>query len=205
MTFCVGLTGGIGCGKSKAADLFAGFGAAIVDTDVISHALTAPGGKAMPAIEREFGRAFVMDDGSLNRAAMRERVFTDPAAKHTLEAILHPLIRAESRAQLAAATAPYVMLVVPLLIETGAYRDVIDRVLVVDCPEEQQIARTMTRSNLTADAVRSIIAAQIPRAKRLEHADDVLANDADIATLRSRVHALHLQYLDAANRAAAGV
>jgi dephospho-CoA kinase len=129
---------------------------------------------------------------------MRELVFRDDQAKRKLEAILHPMIGAEVRARIAATSAPYVILVVPLLIETGSYRDLLDRIVVVDCPEEQQIARTIARSQLTGDAVRAIIAAQVPRAKRLEHADDVLPNDADVATLRQRVEALHARYMAAA-------
>jgi dephospho-CoA kinase len=202
LTFCVGLTGGIGCGKSKAADTFAALGAAVIDTDVISHDLTSPRGAAMDAIATEFGDEFVREDRSLDRAAMRELVFGDPAAKRRLESILHPLIGTEVRTRLSRVAAPYVMVVVPLLLETGSYRDIIDRVLVVDCPEDQQIERTMTRSKLTAEGVRTIIAAQIPRAERLARADDVLANDADIATLEERVRALHERYLRMAQDAA---
>ena len=198
MPYCVGLTGGIGSGKSAAADMFAALGAQVVDTDAISHALTAPGGAAMEAIRREFGPDFVRDDGGLDRARMRGVVFTDAAAKRRLEAILHPLIRARVRAELEGSAAAYVMLVVPLLLETGSYRDAIDRLLVVDCPETVQIERTMARSRLTEDEVRRIMAAQIARERRLLAADDVLANDADIETLRANVAALHRQYLAAA-------
>ena len=200
MTFRVGLTGGIGCGKSKAADAFAELGAAVIDTDAISHALTGPRGEAMPAVEKEFGTSHVNADGSLNRASMRALVFSDPEAKRRLEAILHPMIRAEVSRQAGQANAPYVILVVPLLFETGAYRDTLDRVLVVDCPEEQQISRTMARSSLTESEVRAIMAAQIARAERVSRADDVLPNDSDLNALRERVRALHAQYL----RAAAG-
>lgn len=203
MSFTVGLTGGIGCGKSKAADVFAELGAAVIDTDAISHELTGADGGAMDAIRGEFGDRFVRSDGALDRAAMRELVFSNPAAKQRLEAILHPAIRAESRARLSKVAAPYAILVVPLLLETGSYRDVVDRVLVVDCPEEQQIERTIARSKLTAEQVRAIIAAQIPRNDRLRGADDVLVNDGDIKTLRSRVTALHERYLEAARGAGA--
>lgn len=201
MAFCVGLTGGIGCGKSQAAAMFAELGAGVVDTDVISHELTAAGGEAMAPIAREFGAEYVRPDGSLDRARMRGLVFADPDARRRLEAILHPLIRAKSHERVTAAGTPYVILVVPLLLETGAYRGLIDRVLVVDCDEEQQIARTMARSRLTADEVRSIMKSQLPRAERLAQADDVLRNDADIESLRSRVRALHEQYLAAARGA----
>ena len=196
--YCVGLTGGIGCGKTKAADLFAALGAAVIDTDAISHELTGRGGAAMDAIRTEFGDQYVSPEGALDRTRMRELVFRDPHAKQRLEAILHPRIGAEVRTRLTDVTAAYALIVVPLLIETGSYRDLLDRLLVVDCPEAQQIERVMKRSQLTADGVRAIMAAQIPRAERLAAADDVLVNDADLVTLEGRVRALHEQYLRAA-------
>ena len=199
--FCVGLTGGIGCGKSMAADMFGALGAAVVDTDAISHELTGPGGSAMQSIAQAFGKEYVREDGSLDRARMRKAVFADAAAKRRLEAILHPEIRAESRRRIAAAAAPYVILVVPLLLETGAYADLTNRVLVVDCDEALQVERVRARSGLTEPEVRRIMNAQLPRAARLEQADDVLRNDADIETLRAQVAALHRQYLDAAGAA----
>lgn len=195
MPFCVGLTGGIGSGKSTAASLFGEHGAAIVDTDAISHELTRPGGHAVEAIREAFGAGFIAADGGLDRPRMRERVFGDPAAKSKLEAILHPMIRTSARARVDAALAPYVILVVPLLLETGAYRDVIRRVLVVDCSEARQIERATRRSNLSAEAVRAIMASQLPRAERLARADDVLDNDGDLAGLRRQVAALHANYL----------
>ena len=200
MRFCVGLTGGIGCGKSQATGMFADLGADIVDTDAIAHELTAPGGLAMGAIAEAFGSDYVRENGSLDRDRMRERVFSDPTAKSRLEAIIHPMIRAESRRRVEEGAAPYVVLVVPLLLETGAYRDMVSRVLVVDCDESQQIARTMARSRLSEEAVRRIMAAQLPRAARLAQADDVLSNDADIASLRMQVAALHERYLELSKR-----
>jgi dephospho-CoA kinase len=197
MPFCVGVTGGIGCGKSLATDMFAALGAGVVDTDVISRELTRSGGSAMPAIERAFGPAYVMCDGSLDRARMRALVFADPAAKQKLEAILHPRIRDASRQRIADAREPYLLIVVPLLLETGAYRDLVDRVLVVDCTEEQQIERTVERSGLAADEVRRIMRAQMTRAERLKHADDVLPNDGTIEALKTTVAALHQKYLAA--------
>ena len=197
MAYVVGLTGGIGCGKSKAADFFAELGADVVDTDAISHALTGPGGGAMGPIAQAFGPSYVRADGSLDRARMRALVFADPAAKTRLEGILHPLIRTEALARIAASGAPYVILVVPLLIETGSYLPLLNRLLVVDCDESQQIARVIARSGLAEDEIGRIMRAQVPRAKRLAAADDVLANDADIATLRDRVRALHERYLAA--------
>jgi len=202
MAFRVGLTGGIGSGKSKAADFFAQLGAAVIDTDVIAHELTGPGGAAMGAIEHAFGREYLRADGSLDRSRMRNLVFSKPESRQMLEGILHPLIRDVSRERVTSASAPYSILVVPLLLETGSYRDLLNRVLVVDCDEAQQISRTMARSQLTEEEVTRIMSAQIPRAERLAAADDVIVNDADIETLQARVEALHGQYLDAAASAA---
>jgi dephospho-CoA kinase len=194
MAFCVGLTGGIGCGKTAATEMFAELGAGVVDTDVISRELTAPGGAAMPEIAREFGDEYLAPDGSLDRPRMRALVFGDSAAKRRLEAILHPLIRDESRRRIAASTAPYVLLVVPLLLETGSYSDLLNRVLVVDCSPARQIERVMARSGLSADEVSRIMKAQIGRAERLARADDVLTNDEDIKALRHEVTKLHKKY-----------
>lgn len=204
MTFIVGLTGGIGSGKSKAADMFGALGADIVDTDAVSHALTGPGGAAIASIVAAFGAQYAREDGSLDRARMRSLVFSDPAARTTLEGILHPLIRAEVERRIAASRAPYVVLVVPLMLETGSYLDRIDRLLVVDCPEALQVERTMARSRLGEDEVRRIMAAQVSRAERVARANDVIANDADIDALRTLVDALHAQYLTAARAGGAG-
>jgi dephospho-CoA kinase len=195
MPFCVGLTGGIGCGKSSAAQLFQALGAGVVDVDDISHALTKPAGAGIPEIIRQFGPDFVKADGSLDRARMRELVFKDPQAKNRLEAILHPLIGTQAREQVAHARQPYVVLVVPLLLERGTYQDLVQRIAVVDCSEQTQIERTMRRSNLHESAVRAIMAAQISRADRLAKADDVLNNDGSEETLRQQVEALHQRYL----------
>lgn len=178
--------------------MFAELGAGVVDTDVISHELTAAGGGAMEAIANELGRDYVLPDGGLDRKRMRSLVFTDPLAKRKLEAILHPLIRASSQDRIAAAMEPYVLLVVPLLLETGGYRNLLNRVLVIDCDEEQQIARTMARSGITEDEVRRIMQAQLARDERLKCADDVLHNDDDIKSLRRQVEALHREYLTSA-------
>lgn len=195
MAYCIGLTGGIGSGKSCAAGMFHELGAGIVDTDEIAHELTQPGGAAIAGIREQFGADYIAADGSLDRAKMRRLVFGDPASKKKLEAILHPLIREQSKARIAAARQPYTLVVVPLLLETGAYRELISRVLVVDCSEEQQIARTMQRGRLTADEVRAIMATQLPRRERLARADDVLHNDGDMAALRRQAEALHDKYL----------
>ena len=195
MTFCVGLTGGIGSGKSAAASFFAELGAAVVDTDAISHELTAAGGRALPALRTAFGAEYIRADGALDRARMRELVFADPAARKKLEAILHPLIRAESRARIAAVRAAYAVLVVPLLLETGSYRDIVQRIVVVDCDEATQIERTMARSRLSAGEVQAVMRMQLSRQQRLALADDILSNDSDIEALRAQVVALHAAYL----------
>jgi dephospho-CoA kinase len=195
MPFSVGLTGGIASGKSSAAEMFGELGAAVVDTDAIAHELTRAGGPAIGAIRDAFGAEFILADGSLDRESMRRLVFRDPAAKAKLEAILHPLIREQSRSRVAGARQPYVVLVVPLLFETGACRDLVQRVLVVDCDEERQLTRAMHRSRLSAAEVRAIMAAQLPRAERVGHADDVLDNDGDMEALRRQVTQLHAKYL----------
>ncbi len=204
MPFCVGVTGGIGSGKSRAAALFGELGADVVDTDDISHEITAAGGSAIPALIKAFGAATVAADGGMDRAAMRRLVFENPDARKRLENILHPQIRERARNRVMASTAPYVLLVVPLLLETGSYRDLIRRVLVIDCDEALQISRAMQRSNLTADAVRAIMAAQLPRQQRLAGADDVIRNDGDIAELRAQVTGLHQQYLKLAANVSSG-
>ncbi|PWB41648.1 MAG: dephospho-CoA kinase [Rhodocyclales bacterium] len=198
MTFLVGLTGGIGSGKSAASSLFESLGAAVVDTDVIAHELTAPGGAAIESIRNAFGDEVIDARGALDRAAVRRKVFADASAKARLEAILHPMIRAEADRRSAAARAPYVVLVVPLLVESGGYRSRVRRVAVVDCPEEVQVARVMTRSGLSAEEARAIMAAQISREQRLAVADDVIDNGGDLAALRPQVEALHRRYLEMA-------
>lgn len=194
MSFVVGLTGGIGSGKSAAADEFGRLGATIVDTDVIARELTARGGAALPQIERVFGKDFIAG-GALDRKRMRERVFSDAQAKHRLESLLHPLIREESGRQIAAAPGPYVVHVVPLLIESPDYRKRVERVLVVDAPEEVQVERVRARSGLSEDQVRAIMHTQAARAERLAAADDVIENSGSLEELRKQVAALHRKYL----------
>lgn len=198
MTFIVGLTGGIGSGKSAAATLFEEFGAAVVDTDAIAHELTAPGGTAIAPIRAAFGDEVVAPNGALDRAAMRRKVFTDAQAKGRLEAILHPMIRAEADRRSAAARAPYVVLVVPLLVESGGYRSRVQRIAVVDCPEAVQVARVMSRSGLSAGEARAIMAVQVDRPARLAVADDVIDNGGELAALRPQIEALHRRYLEMA-------
>jgi dephospho-CoA kinase len=196
MSFVVGLTGGIGSGKSAAAAEFERLGADVVDTDAIAHELTGRGGAALREIERVFGDALIGDTGALDRAKMRSLVFADPAAKKALEALLHPLIREESQRRIAAARGPYVVLVVPLLVESTEYRRRVDRVLVVDAPEELQVERVRARSGLAEAEVRAIIAAQATRADRLAAADDVIENRGTIDALRQQVAAFHRKYLE---------
>jgi dephospho-CoA kinase len=196
--FAVGLTGGIGSGKTAVADIFALLGAAVVDSDAIAHALTAPGGAAIDAIAQQFGASYIGSDGSLDRQQMRERVFRDPSAKAQLESILHPRIREVAMAQAAAAkgAAPYVMFVVPLLIESGNWRSRIDRLLVVDCSPATQEARVCARSRIEVALVRRIIAQQARRADRLDAADDVLVNEGPLDQLNPRVQWLHRRYCE---------
>ena len=183
MPYTVGLTGGIGSGKSVVASLFEKLGAAVVDTDVIAHQLTEAGGAAIPAIQARFGGDFLNADGSLNRSAMRQRVFSDPNAKQALENILHPMIRQRVDAEIATRQAQYVMLAVPLLVETGAYRDRVERVVVVDCSEELQLTRTAARSKLSSAEIKSIMATQAARAERLRHANDIIVNNGELGSL----------------------
>jgi dephospho-CoA kinase len=198
----IGVTGGIGCGKSTVADGFAMLGAGIVDTDAIAHALTVPGGAAMPALLAAFGPGCAAADGSMDRARMRERVFADAAAKTQLEAILHPMIQAETLAQALASPAPYVLIVVPLLVESGHWADRVARVLVVDCAETTQVARVIARSGLPKTAVEAIMATQASRAARLAVADDVIDNDGDLAALMPQIGRLHEFYLAFSKRMA---
>lgn len=193
--FVVGLTGGIGSGKSTVAELFVELGAVLVDTDAIAHELTGSGGAAMPALVAEFGAGIAGADGALDRGAMRQRVFADPAARERLEAILHPLIRRLSEERCRSADSPYVILAVPLLVESGAYRERCDRIVVVDCPESLQIQRVMARNGLSAAEVEAIMGAQASRQQRLAVADDVVLNDADFSRLRDQVRDLHRKYL----------
>jgi dephospho-CoA kinase len=196
--FVVGLTGGIGSGKTAVSEVFRGLGAAVVDTDEISRALTSAGGEAMPAIARAFGPSFVTPEGALDRGAMRAVAFADAAARTKLEAILHPAIRERANRELAAAKAPYAILVVPLLFETGGYVDRVARVLVVDCPEALQVERACSRSGLSGDEVRAVMAAQWPRWRRLQSADDVVWNGGTPADAVAQCKKHHASYCERA-------
>ena len=193
MPFTVGLTGGIGSGKSTVSDLFAELGAEIIDTDEIARALTASGQPAVSIIEREFGPEVVQDNGALDRDRMRELAFSDSTARERLQNILHPLIRAEVQRRLALADAPYAIVVVPLLVESRGYKFA-DRILVVDCSEERQIERVARRSGLAPAQIEAIMATQVSRGERLAAADDVIHNEGEIAQLRAKVEQLHDKY-----------
>ena len=200
----IGLTGGIGSGKSAAADVFASLGIPVVDTDAIAHELTRPGGAAIAGIRELFGDEAIAADGAMDRKKVRELVFSDPSAKRKLEGLLHPMIRVESQRRIAegADRAPYVVHVVPLLIESPDYRTRVQRVVVVDCDEAVQVERVQRRSGLSADEVRRIIAAQVPRATRLAAADDVIDNSGSLSAIEGQVRALHERYLALSREAA---
>ena len=198
LTVC--LTGGIGSGKSSVAQLFAERGIEVVDADALAHQLTGPGGAALPPIVGEFGADALDASGALDRTRMRRLAFSDPAARSRLEAILHPMIRAETERRARTARSPYLILMIPLLVESGAPRSRCDRVLVVDCPEEEQILRTMRRSSLSREEVQAILATQASRETRLARADDVIDNGADPSRLAPQVEALHRRYLELARQ-----
>jgi dephospho-CoA kinase len=193
--YIVGVTGGIGSGKSAVTERFAALGAHVVDTDLIAHQLTGPGGAAIAAIIEAFDEGVISADGALDRKAMRDLVYADIHARRRLEAILHPLIRGESERACRAAPAPYVILAVPLLIESGTFRERCDRICVVDAPVEMQISRVKARNNLDEAQIRSILAAQASREERLACADDVIDNSGSLAALDEQVERLHHQYM----------
>jgi len=192
--FSIGLTGGIGSGKSTVADLFAERGAAVIDTDVIAHQLTAAGGIAIAPIRACFGDAFIDAGGAMDRVRMRARVFSDPTAKQQLEAILHPLIRSETARAGERAAGSYLIFAVPLLVESGNWQQRVGRILVVDCDEQVQLQRVMQRNALTESQVRAIMATQATRQQRLQAADDVIVNDGALAALLPQVERLHALY-----------
>ncbi len=194
----IGLTGGIGSGKTAVSDLLIKLGAGIVDTDLIAHQITAPHGAAISLIEKQFGSDFIATDGALNRDKMRSLVFTKPEARKSLEAITHPLIRQEAVRQalkLSKEASPYLVFVVPLLIESGSWLELIDRLVLVDCPEETQIQRVMQRSNLSREELERILAAQAGREERLKYADIVIENQGSLKDLEVEVQNLHQKIL----------
>lgn len=192
--FRVGLTGGIGSGKSTASGLFAQQGVPVIDADAIAREVVAPGQPALEAIRQAFGAAAIGADGTLDRAWLRTRVFAAPGERQRLEELLHPLIREAIRDRVRRLTAPYVIIAIPLLVEKG-WRSEVDRVLVIDAPVEQQIARTASRDQMQTEDVMRILAAQASRKERLAAADDVLCNEGDLNALRERVTLLHQRYL----------
>jgi dephospho-CoA kinase len=196
----IGLTGGIGSGKTSVSDIFSELGVPVIDTDVIARQLAARDGAALPAIRSIWGESVMRADGELDRDALRRRIFADPGERRQLESILHPLIRQRVVAALAELNVPYVMVVIPLLVETGNYRELLDRILVVDCPESQQLERVRARSGLSVEEVSAIISAQADRASRIAAADDVISNDADKRSLRDQVAAIDAKYREIAGR-----
>lgn len=196
----VGLTGGIGSGKSTVAELFARLGVPIIDTDQIARDLTQGGGQAMPLIRAKFGPDYLSPEGGLNRPLMRRAVFGDTALRAKLEAILHPLIRNQVMAKLDSLAAPYALVVIPLLVEKGGYADLLDRVLIVDCSVDLQIARTMARSKLSREEVQRILQVQASRQARLDHADDVIVNEGERAELEAKIQGLHEKYSSLADK-----
>ena len=196
--FRVGLTGGIACGKSTVANLFAALGASIVDTDLLAREVVAPGSPLLPQIAGHFGNQVLQKDGSLDRAALRVRVFANPAERQWLEQLTHPAIRALTDERCESATGRYVIVAIPLLVETGGAAR-FDRVLVVDCDPALQLARLQARDGSTRAQAAQVLAAQATREQRLAVADDVILNDGDIASLRDQVEKLHLRYSAAAS------
>jgi dephospho-CoA kinase len=200
MSYFVGLTGGIGSGKSTVSSLFAELGVPVIDTDAISHQLTQVDGAASPSIRTLFGEDFINAQGALDRIKMRELVFSDSAAKKNLEKILHPLILAQAKMLAESSPAPYVLLVIPLLFETDNYRDWLDHTVTVDCTEETQINRATKRIGLNKQTVLAIMASQLSRAQRLQLAKDVISNDGTLNDLRMQVAQLHQRFLNLATR-----
>jgi dephospho-CoA kinase len=194
----IGLTGGIGSGKSAVSNELSKLGAGVIDTDLIAHQITAPNGSAIPLIQKQFGSDFINPEGALIRDKMRSLVFSDPKARKTLEAITHPLIREETirqAKQMIQSNAPYIVFVVPLLLESGNWQPLLDRLVVVDCPEEMQIQRVMHRSNLPRNEVEKILKAQTSRQDRLRNADLVIENQSSLENLKSEVVKLHQKIL----------
>ncbi|HEU4709181.1 MAG TPA: dephospho-CoA kinase [Methylophilaceae bacterium] len=196
--FVVGLTGGIGCGKTEAARVFARLGVPVVDVDLIARQLCQPGEETFSEIIDIFGKDYLLPDGNLDRAKLRDRVFTDTAARKDLEAIMHPAIHDRAIKELEAnQEAPYQILAISLLFENQRYKDVVTRSLVMDCDEQLQVERTMKRSGLTEEIVRGIMAAQVSRAVRLKMADDVIVNEGSLEELHQKVEEMHKKYMQA--------
>ncbi|UTF59656.1 dephospho-CoA kinase [Gilvimarinus sp. DA14] len=200
MSFTIGLTGGIGSGKSAAADLFAAHGITVVDADIAAREVVEPGTACLDAIAEHFGAGILLPGGELNRRALREIIFNDPQAKAWLEALLHPAIRELIIQQLNEAPSPYVLLVSPLLLETDQHQ-LASRILVIDCDESEQIQRAAVRDNSDAERIKAIMATQLTRTQRLAKADDILHNHGTLEDLAPQVDALHQEYLQLAKAA----
>lgn len=194
----IGLTGGIGCGKTAVTDCFTSLGVPVIDADTVAREVVLPGQPALQAIAEKFGPEAITSEGSLNRNRLREHIFSDADAKRELEAILHPRIRAEMRRQLSEVEGSYAIFSIPLLLETGQDKTV-DRILVVDCDPELQISRVTQRDDASESQTRAIIATQIDRKSRLTAADDIITNNGSLSELRPQVEALHQKYLNLAN------
>lgn len=201
MVYTVALTGGIGSGKSTVADNFSRLGITVVDADVIARQVVEPGQPALTIISDHFGNEILLQDGSLNRRVLREKIFSSPEEKQWLNALLHPLIHQRTRTEINHAVSPYVLWVVPLLIENNL-QQMADRVLVVDVSPEVQIARTIARDKVSGEHVQQILAAQATREARLSAADDVINNDGGAELVAAHVDRLHRQYLELASQAA---
>jgi len=195
----VGLTGGIGSGKSTCAALFSGLGVPVIDADELAHALVAPGEPALADIITAFGPEYLAADGSLDRGMLRQQVFAEPASRHRLEAILHPLIRKNIIELVGFVETPYCIVSIPLLLETGQ-TDLVDRILVIDVPEALQLSRTAARDRLAMDEIRPVLETQAGRSTRLAAADDVISNTGSLDELAAKVQALHREYLSLSAR-----
>lgn len=194
--FSVGLTGGIGSGKTTVANMFAELGVSIIDTDAIAHQMSQAGGTAIPFIAKSFGADFINAQGAMDRAKMRDLVFSDAQAKKQLESILHPLIRQQCEIEATTSSGAYPIFVVPLLIESGNWRARVQRILVIDCDQETQIARVIQRNKFERTQVLRILATQVSREERLAQADDMINSMADLSQVRSEVEILHKKYLN---------
>jgi dephospho-CoA kinase len=194
--FKLGLTGGIASGKSTVAGEFSRFGVPVVDADVLARELTSPGCRGLTQLVAELGDQILDPRGQLDRARLRQRLFADTTLRTRVERILHPLVIQRLEDRLAATTAPYAIAVIPLLVENSKARALVDRVLVVDCPEMVQLARLMSRDGESAESAQAMLAAQADRQRRLAAGDDILTNDGGVAELGDSVHALHGLYLD---------
>lgn len=194
----IGLTGGIGCGKSAACQIFTELGIPVIDADQISREVVAPGEPALATIAELFGSPVLTNDGALDRSRMRELIFADSSLRRRLEAVLHPLIKQRMLAQAARLDSPYVILAIPLLLEAGWY-ELVERILVIDCPVELQISRTIHRDGISRKQAEAILAAQIGRDERLSRADDLVENDGDLDKLRRQIEELHQRYLSIAS------